>query len=458
MNEAIFTQFAALLAAALLIPSFIFLAYGVNHRNMPFWWTAAIAYFLIFFGSALAALRGFLPDLAVSFVANALVCLGYFMSLRAVRMAKGCWRLRYADLVVTGINFVGLVLVVSLINTYPARVALISTFIAMISIAAFLVTFRNGARVSPLGDAAIVVFGIGNATFASLRGISALLGRDEPLLSFAFWDQTFFIWSIAAVFCFAIGLFQNGTALISEETRQALKTERVLTEALTEALEGQRNLRKLVLHELKRPLNAIATSVDLSRKGTMRMSPDEVERIHQQIRVATDYLRRMGEYEDIDALFDTPTLTGMPIANLIEDIRNKWRIPVTASLDVETAVVDVDLLLFDIAVGNLIENAQKFGTDEVAVHVEIFPSEGTVAFDVIDDGSGIPPHEAERVFRQFYKIEEDRISTIGGCGLGLYVVQRMAQAHGGRCRVLSQTPSTLRLSLSLAALSRGPNA
>jgi hypothetical protein len=36
MPEALFTQFAALLAAALLIPSFIFLAYGVNHRNMPF--------------------------------------------------------------------------------------------------------------------------------------------------------------------------------------------------------------------------------------------------------------------------------------------------------------------------------------------------------------------------------------------------------------------------------------
>lgn len=83
----------------------------------------------------------------------------------------------------------------------------------------------------------------------------------------------FFIWSIAAVFCFAIGLFLNGTALISEETRQALEKERRLSEALSEALEGQRNLRKLVLHELKRHVNALATSVDLARRGKGECPP-----------------------------------------------------------------------------------------------------------------------------------------------------------------------------------------
>lgn len=458
MTEALFTQFAALLAAALLIPSFIFLAYGVNHRTMPFWWTAAFAYLLIFAGSTLAALRNVLPDLAVSFGANALIGYGYFLCLRAVRKVKSCWRLRSAEAILTGVYFVGLVLVVSLANIYPARVALISAFITAISLGAFLITLRCGMRVSRIGDTALLVFAAGNTVFASLRGASALLDGNAHLMTFAVWDQVFFIWSIAAVFCFAIGLFLNGTALISDETRKALEKERRLTEALTEALEGQRNLRQLILHELKRPINAVATTVDLSRRGKKGMSPDEVTRVDQLIRVATDYLREIGEYEDIHALFDTPTRTGVDVHTLIEDIRNKWAVPVVASPEADGTRVCVDLLLFDVAVGNLIENAQKFGAGRTEVRVALGPADGSVIFDVIDNGPGIPPHEADRVFRQFYKIEADRTTATGGCGLGLYVARRIAEAHGGGCRVLSQTPSTLRLSVPRATAEGGANA
>jgi len=449
MTEAIFTQFAALLAAALLIPSFIFLAYGVNHRNMPFWWTAAIAYFLIFFGSTLAAARNLLPDIAVSFLANALIGYGYFWSLRSVRMAKDCWQFYRADVGVTVLYFVGLILVIALHNAYAARVSLISSFIAVISMAAFLATYRCASRVSRLGDAALMIFAFGNASFALLRGGSALLDRPESFLSFAFWDQIFFIWSIAAVFCFAIGLCLNGTAMISEETRQALEKERSLTEALTEALDGQRNLQKLILHELKRPLNTVAMAIDLSRKGQAGMSADEVERIHQLTGVANDYLRGIGEYEDIHALFSSPTLTDVEVSSLVDDIRNKWEVDVDLRAGAAGCVLGVDLLLFDIAIGNLIDNARKFGRTRNAVRIKVGAEGGSVIFDVTDDGPGIPANEAHKVFRQFYKVDGNQTNAVEGCGLGLYVTRRIAKAHGGSAQVLSQSPSTLRLAFPL---------
>lgn len=105
MTETLFTQFAALLAAALLIPSFVFLAYGVNHRNMSFWWTAAMAYFLLFFGSTVAAIRLSLPNPFVIVLANTLIGMGYFLCLRAVRMLKSYWMLCSVDLIVTGLFF-----------------------------------------------------------------------------------------------------------------------------------------------------------------------------------------------------------------------------------------------------------------------------------------------------------------------------------------------------------------
>jgi signal transduction histidine kinase len=449
MTEALFSQFAALLAAALLIPGFIFLAYGANHQNMPFWWMAAISYLLIFLGSTIVAVRILLPELVPSLLANILFGMGYALCLRSIRMLKNYWVLYHGDLIVTGIFFASLILVITFNNTYPARVALISPFMTVISIGVFWVVVRSSTQASRLGDVAFLVFATGNALFSTLRGTTALLGRQEYILSFALWDKVFFIWTISAVFCFAIGVFLNGTALISEETRRALIKERVLTEALTEALEGRRNLQKLILHELKRPLNSVATAVNLSRRGRTGMSAKEVEHVHQLTCLANEYLQGIGDYEDMEALFSNPTLTEVQVSTLVGDIRNKWLINIHASEEALGAYLTVDLLLFDIAIGNLIENARKFGTTAENVEVKVHANETDITFDVTDDGPGIPSSQAERVFRQFYKINNHTSNATTGCGLGLYVVRRIAEAHNGTCQVVCENPSTLRVSFPI---------
>ena len=447
MTEALFTQFAALLAAALLIPSFVFLAYSVNHSTMPFWRTAAVAYLLIFAGAALAALRDPLPDLFVSLVGNAMIGCGYFLSLRAVRMTKSVWTRGYFDKTLTIFYLGCLLVVVVFFDNYQARVCLVSAFIALISAAAVIVTYRSALKVSALGDIALAVFGVGNTVFALLRGSAALLDGQPIFLNFAFWDQVFFVWSISAVFCFAIGLFLNGTAIISAETHKQLSNERSLRHSLNEALDGQRNLKKLILHELKRPLSALSVSIDMSRKKSQGMSPDDVEQLYELASAANAYLRGISDYEDIDAVFESPNNELVPLARLIQDIMNKWRIPVSAAPNLDTAMVKVDLLLFDIAIGNLIENASKYGNGQVALFVGISLTNQALDFDVIDDGRGIPLSEAQSVFQQFYRIDGVQSNTAMGCGLGLYVARRVAEAMGGACEVKSQQPSVVSLTL-----------
>lgn len=458
MTETLFTQFAALLAAALLIPSFVFLAYGVNHRNMPFWRTAAYAYLLIFAGAALAALRGPLPDIFIGFAANALIGCGYFLSLRAVRMTKDVWAGSYFDKTLTVVYLGCLVLVVIFSNSYQVRVSLISVFIALISITAAFVTFRSSNKNSTLGNLALAVFGIGNAGLAFLRGGSALLDSQSTLLSFALWDQVFFVWSISAVFCFAIGLFLNGTALISAETQKQLDTERGLRHSLSEALEGQRNLKKLILHELKRPLNTLSVSVDMSRKKSKGMSPEDVERLYQLVFAANSYLRGISDYEDIHAVFENPSKEAVPLERLAQDVKSKWRIPVSMPAHSDAVLVEVDLLLFDVAIGNLIENAQKYGKARVELVVEVDQSNHLAEFNVVDDGVGIPSQAAQKVFHQFYKIDADQSNAVMGCGLGLYVVRRVAETLGGACKVKSQQPSTVSLTLPAVIGSGARNA
>ncbi|MBL9108705.1 MAG: sensor histidine kinase, partial [Myxococcales bacterium] len=63
--------------------------------------------------------------------------------------------------------------------------------------------------------------------------------------------------------------------------------------------------------------------------------------------------------------------------------------------------------------------------------------EGRVAFEVSDNGEGIPGHERERIFQKFYRID-DRLSRMReGSGLGLAIVKHVARAHGAKVTVES---------------------
>lgn len=447
MTEALFTQFAALLAAALLMPAFVFLAYGVNHRNMTFWWVIAAAYLAIFGGSVLSAMRSTLPELVYGLGTNVLVGLGYFLCLRAIRMIKGCWQFAKVDAAVTAAYLVALVLVIAGPNGYEHRIIVVSGFIAVMSFIALLIALDGRSRLSVLGDAAIILFALGNSSVSALRAASAAFSETTPWLSLALWDKAFFVWSIGAVFCFAIGFFISGTAVIASETRAKLDREQRLTSALNEALEGQRDLQKLLLHELKRPINAISTAVEMLRAQAGQVAEEDLKRLARLTRAANGYLEGISGFEVVNALLETPAFAIVPVPLIAEDVSKKWGVWVGVDPYAADRAVCADPLLLDIALGNIIENARKFARNQQNVSLHVGLENGLVTFDVADDGPGVSESERERVFRKFYKVGGGSRNALQGCGLGLYVVRRIALSHSGTALVLCQRPSTIRFAL-----------
>jgi signal transduction histidine kinase len=79
-------------------------------------------------------------------------------------------------------------------------------------------------------------------------------------------------------------------------------------------------------------------------------------------------------------------------------------------------------------VGNLIENAHKYGTAPVRVTLE--PAGDKVLLSVIDHGSGVAPAEREKIFERFYRSERTATSR-PGIGLGLPIVRGLVEAAGG---------------------------
>ena len=93
------------------------------------------------------------------------------------------------------------------------------------------------------------------------------------------------------------------------------------------------------------------------------------------------------------------------------------------------------------AVWNLIDNAIKYSSGDVKVHVTLEEVDGQrLAVKVTDEGVGISPVELKRIFRRFYRIPASVAIRAKGSGLGLFIVRSVAKKHGGRAYAESRGP------------------
>jgi signal transduction histidine kinase len=101
------------------------------------------------------------------------------------------------------------------------------------------------------------------------------------------------------------------------------------------------------------------------------------------------------------------------------------------------------------AITNLVGNAVTYGG---SARVSLSPPQhGVVGIAVDDDGPGIAPEEAERVFQPFVRLEPSRNRETGGVGLGLTIARNILRAHGGEVRLICRPGGGLRAAVTLPA-------
>ena len=87
---------------------------------------------------------------------------------------------------------------------------------------------------------------------------------------------------------------------------------------------------------------------------------------------------------------------------------------------------------------NLLDNAWKYTGEQKRIVVRADAHNGHVDFAVEDNGIGLSARDRQRVFDRFYQADQRLARTVGGCGLGLSIVQAIVEAHHGRVRVDSE--------------------
>jgi two-component system, OmpR family, sensor kinase len=233
--------------------------------------------------------------------------------------------------------------------------------------------------------------------------------------------------------------------------------------AFSEKSASEERLRQFVAdasHELRTPLTSIRGYAELLGRGGFA---DEAGRNKALKRIEEEATRMGGLVEDLLLLAELDR--GRPLRHEPVDLH---RISADAVGDSNAVANDHALLLVPgppvVVLGdaerlaqvahNLVRNALAHTPAGTTVRVST-GVQGRMGFvEVADDGPGIPPGQADRVFDRFY--QADRSRSGGGTGLGLAIVRAIAEALGGSAEVVDpgsekKTGATLRVKIPLAA-------
>jgi len=137
--------------------------------------------------------------------------------------------------------------------------------------------------------------------------------------------------------------------------------------------------------------------------------------------------------------------------HLVAEMAKKKKIEVHVELDQSVAQVDVDERRLKQMLVNLLSNAIKFTAEggQIGLEVKADGNEHRVHFVVWDTGVGIAPNDMGKLFQPFVQLDSSLSRQHGGTGLGLYLVSRMAELHGGSVAVSSEPSKGSRFTISL---------
>ncbi|MFN0166229.1 MAG: sensor histidine kinase [Bryobacteraceae bacterium] len=208
-----------------------------------------------------------------------------------------------------------------------------------------------------------------------------------------------------------------------------------------------------VSHELRTPLAVIRTAA-FNLRGRVASNPPQVERYGDLIQQESEKLSAVVEqilrFAAVKAGHVIGERTPVPVPALIEDCVQSTRAALDSAkclleqrIDPGLPAILGDATALKHAIQNLLQNAIKYGT-EGSNWIGLFAvgsgeeENASVEIRVADRGPGIPPEEQPHLFDPFFRGSRAIGDQIHGTGLGLNLVKKIVEAHGGTVRVESE--------------------
>ncbi len=251
-------------------------------------------------------------------------------------------------------------------------------------------------------------------------------------------------------FVTANDLASNSIEINSESrTQKELQLEdevlflRQENETLTDRVQSQERLLRMVAHELRTPLTVATLAAQSQKLGQISISKfqDVLKRRLEEIELLSKDLLEVGSTR-WEALFNPQKIKLASIsAEIILELEKLWlkrNIEIHTDIPSDLPNVFADQRRIGQVLLNLIENALKYSEDGGKISITMLHRTNQwVEISICDNGLGIPQEEQKRIFLDRVRLPQTSERT-SGFGIGLSVCRRIVEVHGGRIWVVSE--------------------
>ena len=265
-----------------------------------------------------------------------------------------------------------------------------------------------------------------------------------------------------------------------DEIAQLTSSFNEMLKRLDNAFSTQKQFSASAAHELRTPLAVLQTNLEVFEK---KQNPEIIEyrQLFTMIKEQTTRLSHLvGTLLDMTNLKSVPRSDLVSLSELVDEVfcdldpvaeeagismnfddssdQNSPAIVHSPETDnsINNGILSItgSYVLLYRAVYNLVENAIKYNRPNGSVTVSVRQKNGQAMILVKDTGIGISPENQEKIFDPFFRVDKSRSRAMGGAGLGLALVDSIAQEHGGSVKVLesNEKGSTIALMLPVNSL------
>lgn len=227
---------------------------------------------------------------------------------------------------------------------------------------------------------------------------------------------------------------------VPKEVRNLVGAMNSLFARLSEAFALRDAFISDAAHQLRNPIAAIQAQAEAATtaptESELRSRVTELAETARRTGRLTQQLLSMEKARGRDT---SENRQDVDLRDLAEDVAKGFAervlrrgISVSFKVSGDERPISADPIMLSEAIENLLDNAGRYGCPAGGdVELEIEFCDADVVIRVVDSGRGIPADARDRVFDRFFRISDD---ASGGCGLGLAIVRRVAEAHGGSAR------------------------
>ncbi len=220
----------------------------------------------------------------------------------------------------------------------------------------------------------------------------------------------------------------------------------IMAEQLEKKEKSRKQLLADIAHELRNPLSIVQGNLEAWLDGVITPTPEQYASVYDETvllnRLITDLrelsLAEAGQLKLHLEPADIGELASNEVAVFQAHCQEK-QVSLTAQIADSLPQVNIDRDRIRQVLHNLLENALRYTPAGGSIKVEAQPQpDNKVLISIADTGAGIDPADLPYVFDHFYKADKSRQRGYGGAGIGLALVRKYTELHGGKVWVESE--------------------